>query len=922
MESLSREQVELIDARRRRRVQRRELVTEGTFAALFVAVAGGFWLEQGAPAPGGALALYLALICAVLARIEFQVGDGHTRPVVLAAIPALFLLPPAVVPLVIAAGQLAGRLPDVATRRMPAWRLAMMLGDTWFAIPPALVLAYTGTTPALAVLAAALAAQMAGDFGSSSLRFWASVGVGPRAHLRAYAWVYGVDVLLAPAGLMTALAAQDDRLAVFAVLPLAALIAVFAHERRGRVENALELQRMTERSRARLSAIVQHSSDLIVILEPDGRLRTLNGSFAPIFGVDDDDHGSLLDRVHPDDAVRVGDFLAGVVEREPGEAAEDEWRMRYQDGSYRHIEAVATNLLGDGVVDGLVLTARDVEARKRFEEQLRHRAFHDELTGLANRALFFDRVEHALHRGTRADHQVAVMFVDLDDFKSINDRLGHSAGDRVLREVAERFTATARSADTVARLGGDEFGVLLEGVGGPRAVQAAERLLETLRAPLELEGEDVRIFASAGIAIAEAEARDVEDLLRKGDLAMYEAKRNGKHRLEVYTPEMAAPDAPDRRPLTWFMRADEQHDEIRSLLEDPDALTMAFQPIMDLRTGRIAGYEALARFNRTPYRSPDQWFAQAHRCGLGYAVEAKALTAALASAGRPPGTYLAVNLSPSSLTAAEIQAALPDSMHQLVVEVTENELVSGDPSVLDAIAALRERGARLAVDDVGAGYAGLTHVMRLQPDVIKLDRALTTQIDGDPVKAALVSSFVRYAREIDATVCAEGIETPEELMALAALDVAYGQGYLIARPAPPWAPLDATASEASSVSFRAALTGASAAERFAELTSRAATLQELDELLPEMAAAIGADVLRIEPHAPAVAGQLLAGDPGADPERVAALLEAGFRAQLTLPLGARGRLDAFGRTERPWTRFHIERARVFAAMLERLGSDA
>ncbi len=894
--------------------QRRELIAEAGFGGAFLLAAGAFWAAAGFPVPG-VMALCLGAICALLVRIRFEVGDGHTNPLVLAFVPMLLLLPPATVPLVFAAAQLASRAPDVVTGRLPARRMILMLGDSWFAVAPALVVAYTGTDPAALVIALAVAAQMAADFAISAMRFRIVVGALPP--WRDYLWVYAVDAMLTPVALLAAVTARDEPLAVFAVLPLAALIAIFAHERKGRLENALALQRLTEQSRARLQSIVQHSSDLIVILEPDGALRTVTGAATPIFGAGARD-GSLLDRVHPDDVVRVTNFLAAVVGAPHAESAEAEWRMRYQDGSYRHIAAVATNLLADGVVNGLVLTARDVEARKAFEEQLRHRAFHDELTGLANRALFFDRVEHALMRGSREDAQVAVVFVDLDDFKGINDRLGHAAGDRVLQEVAERFGSSARSGDTVARLGGDEFGVLLEDVAGPRAVQAAERLLETLRAPLVIDGEEIRLSASAGLALGGADARDVEELLRKGDLAMYEAKRNGKRRLELFEPAMTSHE--DRRPLTWFMRSDEQQAEVRSLLEDPDGLTMAFQPIMDLRTGRIAGYEALARFNRTPYRSPDQWFAQAHRCGLGYAFEAKALAAALAAPGRPQGRCLSVNLSPSSLTAAEIQAVLPPGgLDDLVIEVTENELVSGDPAVTAAIAALRARGARLAVDDVGAGYAGLTHVMRLAPDVIKLDRALTTGIEDDPVKAALVSSFVRYARDIDATVCGEGIETLDALTRLAALDVAYGQGYLIARPAAPWPPIDADVAEGCGVAFRTALAEASPNERFADLVARAGSPAELDPSLPAIAAEIGADEVRIALDGPAEAGQLLAGDPDADPERVAALVGEGFRAELTVPIGAAGRLRAFSRAERPWTRLHISRARFVAAMLTPLG---
>jgi EAL domain-containing protein (putative c-di-GMP-specific phosphodiesterase class I) len=309
------------------------------------------------------------------------------------------------------------------------------------------------------------------------------------------------------------------------------------------------------------------------------------------------------------------------------------------------------------------------------------------------------------------------------------------------------------------------------------------------------------------MAISTLQDRGVEEFLRKADLAMYDAKRGGKRRAQMYEPRLE--EGARTVGGQWFARDDEQRAEIESVLADPGGITMVFQPIMDLRTGRVAGYESLSRFNREPRRTPDLWFAQAHRCGLGYALEAKAILSALAHAGsRPAGTYLTFNLSPSSLLSDQVMRVLPERLDGLVIEITENELVSGDPAIHKALAGLRGRGARLAVDDTGAGYAGLTHVMRLQPDIIKLDRALTTGVDSDPAKAPLISSFVRYARDIDAAVCAEGVETLAELERLADLDVAYGQGFGIARPSAPWVPVAAEATAACLHSFQATLADA------------------------------------------------------------------------------------------------------------------
>jgi len=502
--------------------------------------------------------------------------------------------------------------------------------------------------------------------------------------------------------------------------------------------------------------------------------------------------------------------------------------------------------------------------------------------------------------------------------------------------VARRIGSAVRAADTPARLGGDELGVLIEGGHGPAsATSTAERVLETLRPPIHLGDEAVSVSASVGVAVSAAGDHSAEELLRKADVAMYAAKRNGKRRLEIYDVALeASPGGPGEARGSWFAGRDEQREEILSVLDDPPALEMVFQPIVDLRTGRVAGYESLARFNRLPRRGPDVWFAQAQRCGLGAALEARAVELALATPGRPAGSYLTVNLSPSSLVTEEIRSVLPERLDELVIEITEHELVSDDPAITAAIAALRERGARLAVDDAGAGYAGLTHVMRLKPDVIKLDRALTSGVDADPVKAALIGSFVGYARDIRAVICAEGIETLEELTHLADLDVAFGQGYRLARPGPPWQAVDGSAVDACLAAARASLAGLGEHDGgLGSLVARLAAIAtpaDLETCLAPIAAELHADEVRIAAPTAEATTQLLADDPQADPDAVAALRALGYGSRLQVPIVRDGvpiaQLAAYTRIMRPWTRFEIGRARIvghhLGAVLEHLAAPA
>src|SRR3954452_17232820 len=561
--------------------------------------------------------------------------------------------------------------------------------------------------------------------------------------------------------------------------------------------------RAPAQTRELLHALVQNASDLILIVAPDGQILSATGATHEVLGEDPSacNGRPLLEFVHSHDVVLLTGLMSGALAAAPGTTERVGWRMRHSGGRWVDVEAVATNLLHDEHVNGLLISCRDISASKAFEEQLRHRAFHDPLTQLPNRALLLDRIEQALARERRT---IALLFVDLDDFKVVNDTLGHAAGDALLTAVAARLRGCLRSADTAARLGGDEFALLLEEVVDPsEGERVAARVLDTMRRPFSLHGEPVHVNVSVGLVVAGAGSMSVDELLRRADFAMYAAKRNGKSRMEQFDAtadaelveefQRTVPVNDEAERVTWFARAEEQRAEIELVLEEaPTRISHVFQPVVDLRTGLVACYEALSRFAESR-RPPNAWVAQAHRCGLGIELEMVAARAQLAAPGRPPGSRLSINLSPSAMLSAEAEQLLAGDLSHLVLEVTEDELMADGGALEERLAELRRRGARLAVDDIGAGYAGLKQVMRLQPDVLKLDRSLVDGVASDPAKGAMVDALVRYSRRIGAEVCAEGVESLEDLEALADLDGTYGQGFLLASPAAPWAGVDPAA---------------------------------------------------------------------------------------------------------------------------------
>jgi diguanylate cyclase (GGDEF)-like protein/PAS domain S-box-containing protein len=727
-------------------------------------------------------------------------------------------------------------------------------------------------------------------------------------------------------------------------------------------------------SRELLHALVQNASDLILVVTPEGLIREATGAATNVLGTDAGACAgrTLVELVHPHDCVLLNGLLTGALSAGPGGTERVGWRMRHADERWVDVEVVATNLMHQEHVEGLLLSCRDISASKAFEEQLRHRAFHDPLTQLPNRALLLDRIEQAMARERRT---IALLFVDLDDFKVVNDTLGHAAGDALLTAVAARLRGCLRSADTAARLGGDEFALLIEEVVDPaEGERVANRVLDTMRRPFSLHGEPVHVTVSVGLVIAAAGTVTVDELLRRADFAMYSAKHNGKSRVEQFDPtadaelaeqfERTAPVNDEAERVTWFARAEEQRAEIEHVLEDPAArIAQVFQPIVDLRTGLVSGYEALSRFEGSR-RPPNAWFAQAHRCGLGIELEMAAAQAQLSAPARPAGTRLSINLSPTSLLSAEAEERLAGDLSHLILEVTEDELVAEGTALEDRLAEMRRRGARLAVDDIGAGYAGLKQVMRLRPDVLKLDRSLVAGVADDPAKGAMVDALVRYARRIGSEVCAEGVESLEDLQTLADLDVTYGQGFVLAHPGPAWATVDPAAVAVCTSALRAVIRHDGTPGDHAATTSelhleqvchRIGTvadrpglravldpirvLLEVDEVTLSLLTPDGARLETIVSHDeeqdpyfslddyPATAAvletgeaaQVLVSDPAADPAEVRLLLDLGYRSLLMVPLvaGARniGTLEASAVEERPWSRSQIHSARILGYQL-------
>jgi diguanylate cyclase (GGDEF)-like protein len=436
-----------------------------------------------------------------------------------------------------------------------------------------------------------------------------------------------------------------------------------------------------------------------------------------------------------------------------------------------------------------VLNARDITDRIELEAQLTHQAFHDNLTGLANRALFRDRLDQALARAERSERPLAVLLVDLDGFKQVNDTLGHDAGDQLLQEVAQRFNDVVRGSDTVARFGGDEFALLLEEIVDHEAVGLAQRLLERLAAPVAVAGREVILGASVGIVLHTGSGQS-EDLVRQADVAMYEAKDTGRGRYEIFCPEMT-------KGVGELLGIEQ---ELRLALERGE-FSLHYQPEIDLESAKIVGAEALLRWH-SPTRGlvpPARFIPIAERTGLilplGEFVvrEACAQAAAWRRAGLVSETFVTwVNVSAKQLSGLQkvVQQALEVSglpPSGLGLEVTETAVV--EPGVAGERARtelklLHEQGVRIAIDDFGTGFSSLGQLRHFPIDMIKVDYSFVQGATHDPKDAAITANLVNLAHALGLVAIAEGIESERQLSSLKSLGCDLGQGYFFARPMP------------------------------------------------------------------------------------------------------------------------------------------
>ena len=607
----------------------------------------------------------------------------------------------------------------------------------------------------------------------------------------------------APTGLIAVFGARR------VLADLTGTLEILAHQVALTLQSVLLRQEaIRQRNEAYFRALVQDASDAIVIVDDHGTVKYATPSTAAIFGEVAAVGKRFWDLVANEDRDDLARTFMRLRERARSGPRVVEERITRLDGRIVHIQARCSDLRAEPSVAGLVFTLRDVTGQHQLEQELKHRAFHDALTGLPNRLLFQDRIAQQVASSKRTGMVTGVLFVDLDDFKVVNDTKGHSVGDELLVAAASRLAALVRESDTAARLGGDEFAVLIGNAESIAAVEAtADRIVDAFREPFTLSAGLITTPVTVGVATT-VDSTDTDELLRHADLALYAAKAAGKRQWRLYQPVLSA----------GLMRRREIQEALEEALAS-SAFSLVYQPIVALDTGDLAGFEALIRWPHPEWgmMHPGQFITLAEETGQIIAIGAWVLRRATTdivrlrqAAAAPPRTrqtepgpltedrpagnrdlWVSINVSARQFAdtrfAGTVRQAIAASglePQAIMLELTESALLRRDERLHSELAELKGIGVKLAIDDFGTGYSSLSYLRDLPIDVVKMDKSFVEGIADSDQRLALAEGIVQIARTLSLDVIAEGIETEVQRDLLASMDCHYGQGFLLAMPMP------------------------------------------------------------------------------------------------------------------------------------------